>query len=321
MPLPEPRDNRNILPWETTYKPDQADADLPGVSIVIPIYNSGNFLEKTLRSLLCNDLTGVELLLMDGGSNDDTAEIVEHYRSMFKTVVMEKDKGQSDAINKGFSHATKPILYWLNGDDIILPNALTAARRAFRDNPGTEVVVGDAYMTEIDFKPIRHFKFSPEKLKFSYLLDYAAHHLIQPSVFFSRKAWDAAGPGKLEQHYAMDADLFLGMASKFDFLHIPVDIAYSVYHEACKTRGKRGESITELAMVQASHGGMNEARATLDILVSLFNEAETKAAKPAPAAPAAAGQDTVLRQRLAAVESEMARNRNLLIDLDIKATT
>lgn len=315
--LPEPLSADAILPWEKDFTLDQAEPGLPGVSIVIPIYNSGAFLEKTLRSLMCNDLTGVELILMDGGSKDNTHEIVEHYRQIFAVVVSERDKGQSDAINKGYDRATQPILYWLNGDDLILPNTLNQVRRAFRDNPGTEVVVGNAYMTEKDLSPIRHFVFSPEKLEFSYLLDYAAHHLIQPSVFFTRAAWQAAGPCKLEQHYAMDADLFLGMASRFRFHYIPVDIAYSVYHEDCKTRGKRGESITELALVQATHGGMIEARKTLDILVSMFNDAETRAATP-PAPTLPQGADPVIRQQLLTLREMQEKNRAALLDLDVE---
>ena len=311
--LREARRSDARLPWEEGLTLEPAEG-LPQVSVVIPIYNSGAFLEKTLRSLLCNDLTGVELILMDGGSTDDTAQIVEHYRDIFAHVTMEPDKGQSDAINRGFEKATGDILYWLNGDDIILPNALTAVRRAFRDSPGTEVVVGDAYMTEQDFTPIRHFQFSPEKLTFDYLLDYAAHHLVQPSVFFSRAAWDRAGPCKEDHHYAMDADLFLGMAAAYPFLHIPVDIAYSVYHEGCKTRGSRAESITELALVQARHGGFDQARATLDILVALYKDRE------APPAPAAAPTGPVQVARVAAMQAETARVRALLLSRDIEAT-
>lgn len=312
--LRNPLSVHSVLPWEQGLVVEKAEAGLPGVSIVIPIFNSGVFLEKTLRSLICNDLTGVELILMDGGSTDNTREIVAHYQDIFTHAVFERDKGQSDAINKGYLRATQPILYWLNGDDLILPNTLNAVRRAFRDNPGTEVVVGNAYMTEIDLKPIRHFVFSPEKLKFGHLLNYAANHLIQPSVFFTRKAWDAAGPVKLDQHYAMDADLFLGMASRYEFRYLPLDIAYSVYHEACKTRGKRGESITELAMVQASHGGMEEARKTLDILVSMFNEADNRPA----AAPQSSEADVVARQKLAAIEESVEKNRRLLLNLDLE---
>ena len=316
--LPKPLSPAARLPWEEGLKIEPAEPGLPGVSVVIPIWNAGNFLEKTLRSLLSNDLTGVELILMDGGSTDNTAQIVEHYRSMFAVAVSEKDKGQSDAINKGFARATKPILYWLNGDDLILPNTLNAVRRAFRDNPGTEVVVGNAYMTEKDLKPIRHFVFGAEKLKFDHLLNYAQHHLVQPSVFFSRKAWEAAGPLKLEQHYAMDADLFLGMAKRFAFRHLPLDIAYSVYHEDCKTRGKRGESITELALVQASHGGLEEARRTLDILVQMYNEASSRPAQRAQVPASLRGSEEVLRQRLQSMEQTIAKNRQALLDLDLE---
>lgn len=316
--LPEPRRASSVLPWEDDFVLDKAEKDLPGLSIVIPIFNAGNFLEKTLRSLLCNDLTGVELILMDGGSTDDTAAIVSWYKDMFSHTVMEKDKGQSDAINKGFKRATQKILYWLNGDDIILPNALTVVRRAFRDNPDRDVVVGNAYMTEIDFKPIRHFQFSTEKVSFDYLLDYAANHLVQPSVFFSRKAWDAAGPCKIDMHYAMDADLFLGMAARYPFLHIPVDIAYSVYHEDCKTRGKRAESITELALVQASHGGMKEARATLDLLVDYVNNIAADATEPKASSSFI---ETAAAQKLQSVMSELEKNRALLLDLDLGITS
>ena len=312
-PLPEPKDPGAVLPWEDGLAVDAPDPSLPGVSIVIPIFNAGAFLEKTIRSLMCNNLDGVELILMDGGSTDDTRRIVARYEELFAHAQFEKDEGQSDAINKGFARATQPILYWLNGDDLILPNTLNAVRACFRDNPGTEVVVGNAYMTEKDFTIRRHFVFAPEKLTFEYLLDYAAHHLIQPSVFFTRTAWEAAGPLKREQHYAMDADLFLGMARRYPFRYLPLDLAYSVYHEECKTRGKRAESITELALVQAAHGGIGEARRTLDILVDLFNE--QAAAPPAPAAPM--GSDSVLRQRLATLEAQVGQNREALLDLDL----
>lgn len=310
--LLEPLDPAARLPWETDLKIETAEDDLPGLSVVIPIYNAGKFLEKTLRSLMCNDLTGVELIVMDGGSTDNTAKILSHYEGLFAVCVSAPDRGQSDAINKGFARASQPILYWLNGDDVILPNTLNAVRRTFRDHSGTEVVVGDAYMTEIDFTPIRHFTFGGEKLSFDYLLDYAAHHLIQPSVFFTRAAWAHAGPVKEEMHYAMDADLFLGMAKEFPFRHLPRDIGYSVYHEDCKTRDKRAESITELALVQAAHGGLAEARKTLDILVGLYNTEAARTANPDDAPEA-----RVITRRMEAIEADAARALNRLIEADM----
>ena len=317
-----PLNPQSVLPWEKDFQMEYADLSWPGVSIVIPIYNSGAFLEKTIRSLLCNDLTGCELIVMDGGSNDDTGTILEHYAEHFAVCVSEKDKGQSDAINKGFEAASMPILYWLNGDDIILPNALNRARECFTKNPGTEVVVGNAYMTEKDFSPIRHFVFNNDVIKFESLLDYASKHLIQPSVFFSRTAWDKVGPVELDLHYAMDADLFIHMAREFEFLHLEHDIAYSVYHEDCKTRGKRGESITELALVQARYGGFKEARNTLDILVSMFNEqADQLAAQPeAPPpqyAPAQPGEVDILRQQVQALKDDYKKNAILAVESEL----
>ncbi len=322
--LPEPLSPAARLPWEaeTVLKP--VEEGMPGVSIVMPIYNAGAFLEKSIRSLLTNDLSGVELILMDGGSTDNTREIAEHYKAFFAHMVFEKDEGQSDAINKGFQRASKDILYWLNGDDIILPNALTNVRAVFRDHPDTHVVVGDAYLTEKNFDAIRHFQFSPELLRFETLIDYASHHLVQPSVFFSREAWNHAGPLGNDLHYAMDADLFLAMASKYTFRHLPLDLAFSVYHEECKTRGKRAESITELALVQAKHGGQEQARKTLNILVGMFNEttnalsdaeARVAAAQAAPETP-----PQIYDRKLAAIQAEIEANKQMLLDRDLLET-
>lgn len=276
--LPEPLEYSAKLPWESSCRITPAGDDCPGMSVVIPIHNAGQFLERTLRSLLCNDLDGVELIVMDGGSNDNTPTILEYYSKFFKICTSEPDKGQSDAINRGFEKATQPVLYWLNGDDILLPDVLTKVRNRFSLSDQPQVVVGDAYMTELDLKPINRFRFSNRKLKFKYLLDYAENHLVQPSVFFTRRAWDSCGPVNEDLHYAMDADLFLSMSSRFELVHLPLDIAYSVYHEDCKTRGKRAESVSELALVQARHGGFEESSRTLGILVDMFNElAKSKA--------------------------------------------
>lgn len=316
----KPLDHSAILPWEDGLAIDIADPALPGVSIVIPIYNAGKFLEKTLRSLLCNDLSGCEIILMDGGSTDSTKQIVDHYSDIFASVTMEPDQGQSDAINKGFSKASKEILYWLNGDDIILPNVLNTVRERFRQDSELAVLVGDAYMTEIDFEPINHFRFSSESIQYDALINYAKNHLIQPSVFFSRSAWDAVGPLDLTLHYAMDADLFIGLSRKHRFEHLHLDIAYSVYHEDCKTRGKRAESITELAYVQSRHGGADQARETLGILVDLFNSKETENASSA--APDTVGdregcdQCRFLKSQLASVRDDYEKNKVVMLRIE-----
>jgi hypothetical protein len=319
-PLPDPLEPSAVLPWEAEFAPISVERSMPGISIVIPIFNAGRFLEKTIRSLLCNDLEGVEIIVMDGGSTDSTADILAYYKRYFSHVVSERDDGQSDAINRGFARATKPILYWLNGDDVVLPNSLLPVRKCFYEAPETQVVVGNAYMTEIDFSPIRHFTFSDEALTFSHLLDYAANHLVQPSVFFSRTAWNTAGPVKADLHYAMDADLFLSMAKKFRLRSLPVDIAYSVYHEDCKTRGRRAESIVELGVVQAQHGGLAEARKTLGILIDMFNQLRDEADRRQQVGDLVESctRCDILHQKLNAITEMVEANKRALLVSDLE---
>jgi hypothetical protein len=309
-----------MLPWEAGLQIQPAPTCLPSLSVVIPIYNAGRFLERTLRSLLCNDLSGVEIIVMDGGSTDTTPAILHHYRSMFAHVQSARDKGQSDAINQGMARAGSSLLYWLNGDDLVLPNALTAARSRFAEDAGCDVLVGNAYMTELDLRPIRHFVYGGDALRRETLLDYAKHHLVQPSVFFTRRAWDAAGPVALDMHYAMDADLFLRMASTFEFHHLDLDLAYSVYHEDCKTRSARAESITELAMVQARHGGWTQARATLDLLVDLQHGLERQAAEREVRPAGGAAAERVLRARIAELERRLALIASTCLEIDALET-
>ena len=316
----KPLNSTAILPWEEGLFVEPADSSLPGISIVIPIYNAGKFLEKTLRSLLCNDLSGCEIILMDGGSTDSTKQIVDHYSDMFSSITMEPDQGQSDAINKGYAKATKKILYWLNGDDILLPNVLNLVREKFHEDPNLDVLVGDAYMTELDFEPINHFRFSDESIRYDSLINYAKNHLVQPSVFFSRAAWDEVGPLDLSLHYAMDADLFIGMSRKFQFKHVQRDIAYSVYHEDCKTRGKRAESIAELAYVQSRHGGADQARETLNILVELFNSKETDPTSSATSDGSNASDECdqckFLKSQLASVRDDYEKNKVVMLRIE-----
>jgi len=274
MQLPVPLKSSSVLPWEDSSHaeiiklPKKIAEDLP-LSIVMPVYNSGKYLERAIRSILHNDLTAVDVIICDNESTDDTREIIHYYRDVFAQIVIKKDKGQSDALNNGFSKAKGEILGWLNGDDILLPNALTFVRKTFWKSRNLDFCVGDAFLVEEDLSIISRRRYTADSLAFSCLIDYAFNHLIQPSVFFSRNVWNQCGPLDIRDHYAMDADLFISMSKEFAGVAIGKPLAYSVYHEQCKTRANRWDSIVQLSLVQAKHGGFLEAKKTLSLLKDL----------------------------------------------------
>src|SRR5687767_12795196 len=124
--LPEHSENKKGWPWnqETTFNPGDSKKDWPKISIVTPSYNQGIFLEETLRSILLQNYPNLELIVIDGGSNDNSVEIIKKYEPWITYWITEKDRGQSDAINKGIRRTTGEILTWINSDDLLTPGSL-----------------------------------------------------------------------------------------------------------------------------------------------------------------------------------------------------
>src|SRR5262245_51432908 len=110
-------------------------SNLPKVSIIIPSFNQGQFLEASIRSVLEQNYPNFECIIVDGGSKDESVEIIKKYQDRLAWWVSEKDKGHADALNKGFSHATGEILAWLNSDDIYFPNTVSEAVAVLASQP------------------------------------------------------------------------------------------------------------------------------------------------------------------------------------------
>ena len=93
------------------------------ISIIVPSYNQRNFIEKSILSILNQNYSNLELIVIDGGSTDGTLDVIKKYEKYISFWMSEPDEGQSDALNKGFSRATGDVFGWLNSDDLYMPNA------------------------------------------------------------------------------------------------------------------------------------------------------------------------------------------------------
>lgn len=209
----------------------------PLVSIVTPSYNQAPFLEQTIRSVLEQDYPYIEYIVIDGGSTDGSVEIVKSYADRLAYWVSEKDSGQAEAINKGFTHASGEIFAWLNSDDFYLPGTVSAAVRCLQENPDVVLVYGDMLAVDATGQTINVLKYRQLTLQ-----DFLCLQIIgQPSVFFRRSAFEKAGPLDTSFHFMLDHHLWIRLVQQGRILHVPQIWSAARYHPAAKNRARAAE--------------------------------------------------------------------------------
>jgi glycosyltransferase involved in cell wall biosynthesis len=183
------------------------------LSIIIPSYNQGRYIERTLESILSQGDPDCEIILMDGGSTDDTMKVVERYRNRLSIVISEIDEGQSDALQKGYALSTGDFIGWQNSDDVYFPGAFASFRSSYESDVqiGTvaDVYFGNQCIIGPNDELLNGKIFGPFRL--NYLL-YAGWNITNQSSFFSKKAIEEAGGFDTSLHYAMDFDLYIRLA-------------------------------------------------------------------------------------------------------------
>ncbi|HSB02002.1 MAG TPA: glycosyltransferase family 2 protein [Anaerolineales bacterium] len=207
------------------------------VSIVTPSYNQASYLEQTIQSVLGQEYPHMEYLVIDGGSTDHSVEVIKRYANRLAYWVSEKDRGQAEAINKGFARAKGEILAWLNSDDYYLPNTISAVVKCFEENPEIVMAYGDMLAVDGSGQTINILKYKQLSLE-----DLLCFQIIgQPSVFFRRSAFEKTGPVETSFHFMLDHHLWIRLAQQGPILHVPQVWSAARYHPAAKNRARAAE--------------------------------------------------------------------------------
>jgi len=226
----------------------------PKITLVTPSYNQGRFLEKTILSVLEQGYPNLEYIVIDGGSTDNSIEIVRRYENQLGHWVSEKDRGQAHAINKGFERASGDIFGWLNSDDYLEAGALHAvAEHALTFRKAGAFVGGGRIVNDEGRES--YYK-EPRELTFDGFCQWLdGGDFMQPSCFFRRSAWEAAGPLDESIHIALDVDLWLRMVKQVDFQRLDKLLSTSLSHQNAKTTAFRNYMVLECSMVIIKAGG------------------------------------------------------------------
>jgi glycosyltransferase involved in cell wall biosynthesis len=225
----------------------------PLVTIATPSYNQGDYLEETIQSVLAQDYDRIEYIVIDGGSTDNSLDIIKQYASKLAYWVSEPDKGQTDAINKGFAKANGEIFAWINSDDIYSPRAVSEAVDYLTSHPEIGMVYGDLDFIDSNGNVIG--KFHARQTNFKKLLR-GFVHIPQPSAFFRADLWRRVGPLDPSFFFAMDYDLWTRIAKISSMIYLP-GRAWAKFrlHEGGKTVNADERCWPEMLRVYYRDGG------------------------------------------------------------------
>jgi glycosyltransferase involved in cell wall biosynthesis len=205
----------------------------PKISIVTPTFNQGQYIEQTIQSIINQNYPNLEYIIIDGGSTDNTIEIIKKYEKHLTYWVSESDRGQAHAINKGLERSTGEIFQWINSDDYLEKGALFKIAEAF-SNPKLDVAAGKTvyFKNEAFEEPIQQAKLSSTGI-----LNWEKDvKFVQPGVWLRKEKMISCGGIDEQFHYAFDWDLIIRYLCMFPNVKYIDDIlVYFRLHEQSKT--------------------------------------------------------------------------------------
>lgn len=215
----------------------------PFFSIVMANYNSGRFIERAINSVLSQSCQDFELIIVDGGSKDNSVDIIKKYSDKLAWWVSESDEGQSDAFNKGFAHARGRYYAWLNADDLMIPRTLERVKEYAILYPERQwLAVNTVYIDQSD-----------RVLSCNWLTQYKQivlrHCLLEdigPSAFFTAPLFNESGRFDIDNHYTMDEDLWIRFVQLgYRYYRVPIQGWAFRIHELSKTSSSLTGNISE----------------------------------------------------------------------------
>ncbi len=233
-----PAINKDGWPWNEEVSPTiyLAEKEWPKISIVTPSYNQGIFIEQTIRSILLQNYPNLEYFIMDGGSTDETLDIIKKYDKKINLWASEPDFGQAHAINKGFKLCLGEIFNWINSDDLLAPNALFEIGRLFKES-NCDLVAGsvlDDFDNSMDSKCIS----KNENIEINNILkivpnNYKYH---QPGIWFRKNHMNTLPKFSEDMHYYFDWDYTLKYISIYpNILYTDNLLVHFRLHEKSKS--------------------------------------------------------------------------------------
>lgn len=231
------------------------DPAYPRISVVVPSYNQAQFLERTFLSILNQNYPNTEIIVMDGGSQDGSVELIQKYEPYISYWVSEPDKGQPSVINKGFERASGDLIGWQNSDDLYLPGFFHSVAKSFRAYPRAQLFIGNIYTIDEDDRITWGSRYPPFSV--SYLI-YVDWNLSSQAVFLKRQLVKRVGPLREGIHVGFDWDWFIRVGKvvkpKHTVLHRAYGGCYRI-HSASKFSTHAHESRWRIEVqILRSHG-------------------------------------------------------------------